>query len=118
MPWKERNGMDLRLEFALRAVQEAVSFVELCREDGISTKTGYKWKERFLAHGMAGMTEMSRRPASSPRQLGEDVVCRMVRLKQAHPTWGPRKIREVYARVQGSGGLPSESSFKRVLGKA
>jgi transposase InsO family protein len=37
----------------------------------------------------------------------------MVRLKLAHPAWGPRKIRELYLRQRGQ--AASESSFKRVL---
>jgi transposase InsO family protein len=118
MPWKEQNAMELRMEFALKAVQETVPFVDLCREYGISPKTGYKWKERFVARGMEGMSELSRRPRSSPTQLSENVVCRIVRIKQAHRTWGPRKIRDVYARHHGGGEVPSESSFKRVLDKA
>jgi putative transposase len=40
----------------------------------------------------------------------------MVRLKEAHPRWGPRKIRELYLRLHGE--AASESSFKRVLERA
>jgi transposase InsO family protein len=43
-------------------------------------------------------------------------VCEMVRLKEAHRRWGPRKIRQLYFRLHGEG--PSESSFKRVLERA
>ena len=37
----------------------------------------------------------------------------MVRLKERHRHWGPRKLQELYLRQWGVG--PSESSFKRVL---
>ena len=40
----------------------------------------------------------------------------MVRLKEQHRHWGPKKIREVYLRQWGE--APSESSFKRVLERA
>ena len=40
----------------------------------------------------------------------------MVRLKQAHRAWGPRKIRELYRRLYGA--APSSSSCKRILTKA
>ena len=108
--------MDQRIEFVMKAVGCA-NFGALCREYGISRKTGYKWRERFVAHGLAGMEEESRRPRSHAKELSEEVVCRIVKLKQAHPTWGPRKIRELYKRKH-EGGLPSESSFKRVLNRA
>ena len=62
------------------------------------------------------MAEESRRPRSSPRALGEREVCEIVRLKEVHRRWGPRKIRELYLRLHGKGA--SQSSFKRVLERA
>ena len=112
MPWKTSELMDQRREFALKALG-APNFRELCREYGISTKTGYKWRERFLRQGLEGMEEDSRRPRSSPKQLSEGQVCEMVKLKLVHRHWGPRKIRTLYHRRHGQ--APSESSFKRVL---
>ena len=118
MPWKVTGVMDNKLEFVLRALREGIPFDELCQEYGISRKTGYKWKERFLRHGPAGLEDVSRRPKNSPEQLAENVLCEMVRIKKDHAGWGPRKIREVYARNHPNAHLPSESSFKRVLEKA
>jgi transposase InsO family protein len=48
--------------------------------------------------------------------LEEAVVCEIIRLKQRHRYWGPRKIRKVYERLHHE--VPSESSFKRVLERA
>lgn len=115
MPWKEMEAMNQRVEFVLRAVRTE-NFRELCREYGISAKTGYKWKERFLEYGLAGMAEESRRPKSSPGGLEEAVVCEIVRLKERRRDWGPRKLRDLYMRAHGQ--APSESSFKRVLERA
>ena len=109
--------MDQRKEFVLRA-HGCGNFRELCREFGISAKTGYKWYQRFLENGLSGLAEASRRPRSHPKELGEEVVCEIVRLKNAHRHWGPRKIRELYRRKHGKNELPSESSFKRVLQRA
>ncbi len=115
MPWKKSEPMEERIEFGLRALRRE-NFRALCREYGITARTGYKWRERFLRWGIAGMREESRRPRSSPGALGEREVCEMVRLKEAHPRWGPRKIRELYLRLHGE--AASESSFKRVLERA
>lgn len=104
------------MEFALKALVHP-NFRELCREYGISAKTGYKWRERFVQHGLAGLNDLSRRPHGHAAELGEAVVCEMVRLKQAHPHWGPRKIQALYQRKHGVE-VPSESSFKRVLERA
>jgi len=104
--------MEQRIEVALRAMQ-TLNFRALCQQYGISTKTGYKWRERFWRKGLAGMEEESRRPKSHSKQLAEEEVCEIVRLKLAHLAWGPRKIRELYLR--GHGEVASESTFKRVL---
>jgi putative transposase len=116
MPWHTPNLMTQKLEFVLKAL-ESGNFRRLCREYGISAKTGYKWKERFLAQGEAGLKEESRRPDSNTNQLPEQEVCAIVRLKQRHPHWGPLKLQEVYSRGHQSS-APSLSSFKRVLERA
>jgi putative transposase len=115
MPWKKSEPMEQRVEFVLRALRTE-NFRALCREYGISAKTGYKWQERFLRLGLGGMEEESRRPHSHAEQLGEAEVCAIIGLKMAHPRWGPRKIRELYLRQHGA--VASESSFKRVLERA
>ena len=115
MPWKKSEPMEQRIEFALKAMR-TLNFRALCQEYGISAKTGYKWKERFVREGLEGMAEESRRPQRSPEQLPEEQVCEIVRLKLAHLSWGPRKIRELYLRRHGE--VASESTFKRVLERA
>jgi transposase InsO family protein len=118
MPWKETDVMNLRTEFVLSVFQGQVSFEELCREYGISRKTGYKWKERFLKRGVDGLANRSRRPRASPSSVAEETVCQIVALKLAHRGWGPRKIRSVFGRTYADVELPSESTFKRILDKA
>lgn len=118
MPWKERDAMDLRYEFVMRSLQEGIPFKELCSEYGIAPKTGYKWKERFLREGYEGLKDRSRKPSTSPQGLEERVVCEIIKLKQAHMSWGPRKIRSLYGRKHAGDAVPSESTFKRVLERA
>ena len=115
MPWKKVEPMNQRKEFVLKAIHTA-NFRQLCQEYGISPKTGYKWRARFYGCGFEGMSELSRRPLSHAKELEEAVVCEMIRLKNAHPTWGARKLRAIYQRHRSS--VPSESSFKRVLERA
>lgn len=118
MPWKETSVMNVRTEFVLRVFEAKVPFNDLCEEFGISRKTGYKWKDRFLKNGLEGLSDQSRRPSSSPQQVGESSACNIVKLKLAHPSWGPRKIRIVFARSFPDCELPSDSTFKRILDNA
>src|SRR4051812_28282747 len=115
MPWKETNPMNQRQPFCKKATARGVNMSELCREYEISRKTGHKWKARYLKQGEDRLRETSRRPRRCPESLPEDTVCAIVRLKNAHPTWGPKKIRELYRRARPEEEPPSESSFKRVL---
>jgi len=119
MPWKECDAMELRTEFCLRALQEDESFKALCEAYGVSRKTGYKWLGRFEQDGRSGMSDRSRRPHGHSKQCAEDTVCRIVRLKHAHPRWGPAKIHNLYARGSSPGEpVPSLSTVKRVLDRA
>jgi transposase-like protein len=46
MPWKETTTMSERSNFIERAKAEGANISALCREVGISRKTGYKWLKR------------------------------------------------------------------------
>ena len=76
MPWRKSEPMEQRIEFGIKALR-TLNFRALCQEYGISTKTGYKWKERLLREGIEGMGERSRRPHSHSEQLAEEMVCEM-----------------------------------------
>jgi hypothetical protein len=58
---------------------------------GISTKTGYKWRERFLAQGYVGLEEESRKPKSNGKALEEWISVEFLRIKKKHEVWGRRK---------------------------
>ena len=48
MPWKECNAMDERLKFVARLL-DGEKMAVMCRECGISRKTGYKIFNRYKA---------------------------------------------------------------------
>ena len=70
MPWKARSVMDERVRFISRLL-EGERMVDLCREFGISRKTGYKFRERYLSHGVRGLVDASRRPIFHPHKTPE-----------------------------------------------
>jgi len=91
MPWPTQNVNTIRQEFVTKAMIKGASFAGLCREYGISRKTGYKWRQRALEDGLCRLAEHSRRPKSSPKQLDEKTTCTLIRFKLRHPHWGPKK---------------------------
>jgi acyl-CoA synthetase (AMP-forming)/AMP-acid ligase II len=66
----------------------------LCREFGISRKTGYKILARYNEIGLEGLTDRSRRPYRHANQLPAQIETLIVRLKQDKPSWGAPKIQE------------------------
>ncbi len=61
MPWKVSSVMDERVRFVARVLEgEAKS--DVCREFGISRKTGYKIFNRYEDQGAEALCDRSRRP--------------------------------------------------------
>ena len=83
MPWKDTKKMDQKIQFAQEALHVS-NFLALCKEYGISRKTGYKWRECYEAHGASGMQDQSRRPHSHSSTLSEDVICEIILHTNAH----------------------------------
>lgn len=92
MPWKETDVMDERIRFVVRASRGLEKMAALCREFGISRKTGYKWLERFEEAGsLRGLREGSRRPLRSPNKTPEKVERRVEALRREYG-WGSLKL--------------------------
>src|SRR5436189_5119193 len=112
--WKECSVMDERLKFvARRLAGEAMA--ELCRDFGISRKTGYKIFDRYQECGIHGLTDRSRRLYRSAKQLPFQVENYILNVKHEHPSWGARKIRERLLRRFSDIPLPAKSTIHAVL---
>ena len=117
MPWKETEAMKEKRSFIEAMLKQNRPFVELCREYGISEKTGYKWRNRFLEQGYAGLAEGSRAPREHPNTIDGDTAAELIRLRLAHPTWGGKKVMALYERMH-PGMRVSLSSVNRIIEKA
>lgn len=115
MPWRECSVMEERLRFVARLV-DGESMSEVCREFGISRKTGYKLFSRYRDHGLEALTDRSRRPVRYANQLPPQVERLIVSLKREKPHWGARKIRELLIRkLAGDVRVPAKSTVHAVL---
>ena len=115
MPWKECSVMDERLRFVARLL-DGDSMTEVCRDFGISRKTGYKIFSRYKDHGVEALTDRSRRPVRYANQLPSQIESLIVTLKQEKPHWGARKIRELLVRrLDGDIRIPAKSTIHAVL---
>jgi transposase InsO family protein len=115
MPWKESSVMEERLRFVARLL-DGEAMTDMCREFGISRKTGYKIFYRYKEHGLEALTDRSRRPVRYANQLPQQIESLIVRLKGEKPHWGARKIRELLIRrLAGDVRVPAKSTVHAVL---
>lgn len=70
-----------RVELAQRALRPGSNATVLGREFGVSRQTVGKWRDRFLAEGLAGLADRSSRPHHSPRALSRTRRRQIVRLR-------------------------------------
>ena len=115
MPFKGVDVMDVKQEFVLRSLGDRGVFTELCREYSISTKTGYKWLQRFLEEGYAGLEEHSRRPLTNSRSIPEPVSVELLRIKKLHEKWGAKKILTIYKRNNPGKYAPVRGSVENLF---
>jgi putative transposase len=106
--------MDERLKFIARLL-DGDTMSELCREFGVSRKTGYKILNRYNTCGLQGLTDRSRRPYRQANQLPAQIETLIVRLKQDKPSWGAPKITERLARLYPDVHRPAISTVHAVL---
>ena len=114
MPWKECSVMDERLKFVARLL-EGEAMASICREYGISRKTGYKIWERYRECGLKGLNDRSRRPYKQANQLPFQIEKMIVQIKKEKPNWGARKIRELLRKRISGIQLPANSTVHAVL---
>jgi transposase InsO family protein len=107
--------MEERLRFVARLLDgEAMS--DVCREFGISRKTGYRIFDRYQEHGLEALNDRSRRPVRYANQLPAQIEGLIVAFKRDKPHWGARKIRELLVRrLDGDVRVPAKSTIHAVL---
>jgi transposase len=112
MPWRECSVMEERLRFVARLL-EGEGMSELCREFGISRKTGYKIFNRYKEDGLDALSDRSRRPVRYANQLPDQIERLIVTCKRDKPNWGARKIRELLVRRLAGDVWPVTCAFRR-----
>ena len=115
MPWRESSVMEERLRFVARLL-DGEGMSDVCREFGISRKTGYKIFNRYKQEGLEALCDRSRRPVRYANQLPDQIERLIVETKRDKPHWGARKIRELLVRrLAGDVRIPVKSTVHAVL---
>jgi transposase InsO family protein/transposase-like protein len=88
---EQKRTVAHRLAVLRHAEEVSRSVSQTARYYGIARKTFYVWKRRYLAYGEVGLRDRSSRPHHSPRATAEDVVGKIMYLRQSYH-FGPLKI--------------------------
>ena len=92
MPWKDSSSACEQRMFIATWLRGEETVSQLCRRFQISRKTGYKRINRFRECGDEGLGDLSRAPRRHPNATSSVVARQLIEVKQAHPTWGPKKV--------------------------
>lgn len=107
--------MDERLKFLGEYLKQERSMSALCRDFGISRKTGYKLVSRYLLEGSDCLRDRSRAAHYHPNAVSDDIIAAILELRQVHPRWGPRKLLDWLQRNRSRTDWPSASTIGRIL---
>lgn len=115
MPWKETCPMDQRRAFIDDYLQGRYTKKDLCMHYGISRPTGDKWIARFMSRGYEGLCERSRRPHWHPYTTAPEVAQRIVNMKLAHQSFGPKKVMDRLRSLEPGTPWPADSTAGDIL---
>jgi transposase InsO family protein len=112
--------MSQRLEFVHAVLHRTPgeSIVDICRQLGISEKTGHKWLKRFGEAGPAALADRSHAPHQPAHQVAAPIAATLCQLREANPAWGARKLRDVLMREQPTVAWPAPSTITTLLMRA
>lgn len=115
MPWSEVTQVDQRYQAVQWMESGLWSVSELAAHFGVSRKTLYKWRRRFVEQGMAGLVDRCRAPHSHPQQVDPACLEAVLASRQAHPHWGARKHRRILQVRHPQQAWPAASTIHRAF---
>ena len=111
MPWESKTVEELRKEFVF-ASKTTSNFSSLCREFGITRKTGYKWIAREEETNDLSDRSHARKNISNKTDRETEELILSVR--KDNPAWGGKTIRQVLVN-QGYEDLPCVKTCNNIL---
>lgn len=118
LPWRQMSLENEQERFIERWRRREVSFAELCRQFGVSRKTGYKRVGRFRDSGWGGLGDRSRAPRRHANVTPRAVAERVVAARRERPTWGPKKLMARLRTIEPEVRWPAPSTAGEILDRA
>jgi transposase InsO family protein len=99
---------------AVLEVESGVPVTEVAERFGVSGQSVHAWVCRYEQAGLAGLSDRSRRPKSSPGRVSAEMEAVVCELRREHLRWGPVRLAHEVKRA-GASPAPSRMSVYRVL---
>jgi transposase InsO family protein len=94
MPWKETCAVDQKMKFVSAVSEGVYSFAELCRQFGISRKSGYALWNRYQSEGPVALQPRSSAPHSHPNATDARMIEQLLDVKRRYPLLSAGKVRD------------------------
>lgn len=111
MPWESKTVEELRKEF-IDASKTTSNFSSLCREFGITRKTGYKWIAR--AKETDDLSDRSHARKNISNKTDKETEKLILSVRKDNPAWGGKTIRQVLMN-NGYEDLPCVKTCNNIL---
>jgi len=116
MPWGARTVEKSREEFVL-ATRNCSNFSALCREFGITRRTGYKWVYRASEENLHSYDRFANRstvPKRVANKTPSNVEALVLDVRKENPAWGGKTIHKVLENT-GCDALPCVKTCNNIL---
>ncbi len=100
---------------AVLQVRAGATVTQVAERFGVCRQTVHEWLARYRDDGLAGLTDRSSRPGSSPAQTPPEVEALICELRRNHPRWGARRLVFELGRRGCPGPIPSRITVHRIL---
>lgn len=85
------SGVGQRFQ-AVSPVPSGASVTEVARRFGVSRQAVHRWLSRYRDQGLAGLSDRSSRPRTSPTRTPAEVEALICELRRNHPHRGARRL--------------------------
>lgn len=115
MPWSHSSPMDQKLLFISAYLKQSRSVVDLADDFQISRKTAYKWINRYLLDGPAGLEDQSKAAFQVHNATPPKVVEAILATRRQHRSWGAKKILKILRGKHPTWDLPARATICDIL---
>jgi transposase InsO family protein len=115
MPWQARSAMDEKASFIFEWESGESTISALCESFGISRTLAYRYINRYLDYGRAGLMEQSRAPRRVWNRTAEDLEQAVLELRRRKPRRGALKLQQLLREQFARRPVPAVSTIELIL---